>query len=79
VTVQRVNLTGHPDSLRYVEVVTDAGIVRVTAGGLASIRDGKPVVSVDVEPVLGAEIRNLRPAGLDIAVAGNRFTPVDFS
>ncbi len=59
----QVDLTGHSMGLRYVEVLTDAGVVRVSAGQV-NVRSGRPVVEVNVERNLeGCGIKATEPGG----------------
>lgn len=46
---QRIDLTEPGSHLRYVEVRTPGGIVRVNTN-LVDTRTGRPVVTVEVEP-----------------------------
>jgi hypothetical protein len=46
---QLVDMTGHGDSLRSLEIHTDAGIVRVNTN-LEDTRTRVPVVVIEVEP-----------------------------
>jgi hypothetical protein len=46
---QRIDLTGFGGQLRYVEVVTDGGVVRVNVN-LVDTRTRARVVAVEVEP-----------------------------
>jgi hypothetical protein len=41
---------------RYVEILTDAGIVRVNVG-LVTVQEGKPSVVVEIEPNIGYQNR----------------------
>ena len=46
---QVIDLTAPSDSLRYAEILTPGGMVRVSTG-LVNVRDGKPAVVIEVEP-----------------------------
>jgi hypothetical protein len=46
---QVIDLTAPSNSLRYVEILTPGGIVRVNVG-LENVRSRRPVVVVEVEP-----------------------------
>jgi hypothetical protein len=60
----QVDMTGQPGELKYVEVRTDAGIVRVNIG-LVSVATGRPSVVVEVERNIASVDRRLTPGDGD--------------
>ena len=61
---RQIDLTGETTSLRYVEILTDAGIVRVNVG-LVNVRTGQPCVAVEIEPNMARIGRTHTGAGGD--------------
>jgi hypothetical protein len=72
---QVIDLTVTGDSLRYVEVLTPAGLVRVNVN-LVNVRSRQAVVVVEVEPNTSYQ-RKTVPGGNWAAVADHKGSRVD--
>jgi len=64
---QVIDLTGMEDRGRFVEIVTDAGTVRVNAG-LIDMRTGGRVVTVEIEAASPAYPQHKGDGDWDVAV-----------